>query len=260
MSSKKWLTVGFVGITVVTVVAFWTISVVVYIGANETQESSDLAEASGPIGIVKIHGWIQLVGDPENYEISSSDVAAEIELLANNPNIEVIVLDIHSSGGSTSGADEIIGAIKRIEKPVIAMIREQAMSSAYLIASAADSIYADRYAVVGGLGITGSYLSNAGKHKKEGTEFIEISSGPHKDMWNRDREMKPVEKAIEQGIVDEHFEIYLQTVAEGRGMDINQLREVADGRPYTAKQAKTLGLIDYIGGVDEITNVVMAPI
>lgn len=252
MLNKKWLRIIFVCVTVVTTIAFWTFSALVYFEANSEGDTSLSTGINGPVGVVKIHGWIQLVGDSTNYEISSVAIASEIDDYANNPDIEVIVLDIHSSGGSTSGADEVIRAIKMAEKPVIAMIREQAVSSAYLIASAADTIYADRYAVVGGMGITGSFVSNAAKNKIQGAEFVEISSGPHKDMWNHDRQMTVEERAISQAIVDEHFGVYVQTVAEGRGLPIEEIKQLADGRPYTVEQALKLKLIDKIGGIEEI--------
>lgn len=252
MFGNKWPTFIFIGITVVTVIAFWTFSAMVYFGMDEDSVSETPTDIEGPVGLVKIHGWIQLVGDPTNYELSSSDVVAEIDAFNNDPDIEMIVLEIHSSGGSTSGADEIIAAIKKVGKPVVAMVREQAVSSAYLVASAADTIYADRYAMVGGMGITGSFLSNAGKNRQEGAEFVEISSGPHKDMWNRDREMTAEERAIEQSIVDQNYETYIQTVAEGRKLDIETIRKLADGRPYSTQQALELKLIDKIGGIEEI--------
>jgi protease IV len=252
MFNKKWFRIAFVIVTVVTVIAFWTFSALVYFEANSEGDASVSTGVNGPVGVVKIHGWIQLVGDSTNYEISSVTIASEINDYANNPDIKVIVLDIHSSGGSTSGADEVIRAIKRVEKPVIAMVREQAVSSAYMIASAADTIYADRYAVVGGMGITGSFVSNAAKNKREGAEFVEISSGPHKDMWNHDRQMTAEERVISQVIVDEHFGVYVQTVAEGRGLPIEDIKQLADGRPYTAEQALKLKLIDKIGGIEDI--------
>jgi protease IV len=254
MIKRKHLKVGFVVVTTFTVVAFWALSGMVYLEANsgKSNEATVAGCVDESIGVVKIYGWIHLTDNPSNYEISSGRIASEIDAQANNPDVKVILLDVYSPGGSTSGADDIVQVIKRADKPVIALVREQALSSAYLIVSAADTIYADRYAILGAMGVTGSFLSNAGKNEREGAEFVEISSGPHKDMKNPDRHTTAEERAMQQTIVNEHYGIYVQTVSEGRKISVDDVKELADGSIYSAEQAVELKLIDKVGNINTV--------
>lgn len=240
--NKKWLQVSFVIVTLVTVVAFWVISAVVYIQANTGE--TDCSGAT--VGTVEIHGNLDLVGQP-----SANDIVGQIKRYTSDPNIQAIVIDIDSPGGSMTAADEIARAIKESGKKTIAVIRENGKSAAYLVASAADEVYAGKYSLVGNIGINGSILSRVGQNKQDGLEYVEITTGPFKDIYNPDRPLSVIDKQKIQAVADDHYKLFVEAVAENRGIDEARVQELADGMTYTASQALEVGLVDYIGSKED---------
>jgi protease-4 len=103
--------------------------------------------------------------------------------------------------------------------------------------------------VTGSIGVYGQLLNAAQLFEKLGIEGIIVRSGDSKAMGNIFERPTAEQLAIRQEMVDELHELFVQTVAEGRDMDIEKVRELADGRPYTGRQALELGLVDQLGGV-----------
>lgn len=246
MTNKKWLKVSFVTVTLVTVVAFWVITGVVYTQANS--EGGSVCSGS-TVGIVEIHGNLDLVGQP-----SADDIVSQIKRYTLDPNIQAIVIDIDSPGGSMTAADEIARAIKESGKKTIAVIRENGKSAAYLVASAADEVYAGKYSLVGNIGINGSILSRVGQNKQDGLEYVEITTGPFKDVYNPDRPLSAIDKQKIQAVADDHHKMFVQAVAVNRGMDEVRAQELSDGTTYTAVQALEAGLIDHVGSKEDALN------
>ena len=91
------------------------------------------------------------------------------------------------------------------------------------------------------------YMNTEELFKKIGISSTKIKSGPYKDIMSSDRPMTPEEQAILQNIVNEIYDNFVKTVAEGRKMEESKVRSLADGRVYTGLQAKNLGLVDEIG-------------
>ena len=114
--------------------------------------------------------------------VSSSDVVEFIESADEDAQIKAILLEINSPGGSAVASDEIAAAIKKTEKPVVAVIREAGASGGYWIASAADHIIANRMSITGSIGVISSYLEFSGLMGKYGVGYQRLVSGGRKSI------------------------------------------------------------------------------
>ena len=111
---------------------------------------------------------------------------------------------------------------------------------------AADEIYANRMSMLGSIGVRMTYYNTKELMDKLGVKEISITSGRNKTMMSSMEELTDEQRAILQKSVDESFEYFVQVVSEGRGIPADSVREFADGRIYTPKEAMELGLIDGI--------------
>ena len=182
----------------------------------------------------------------------SRDIMAQIRDAAEDISVRALLLNIDSPGGSPTAAEEIAKELARFKaeskKPVVATMGDMGASAAYWIAAAAsDKIYANATTMTGSIGVYMPYMNVKKLLDTIGVESGMIKAGKNKGMFTVDREMTEEEKAIAQNIVNEIHEEFIQVVAEGRHMDGQELRKLADGRVYTGKQAKNVGLVDEVG-------------
>jgi protease-4 len=206
-----------------------------------------------------------------------------LECLANDENVRGVVLRINSPGGTISGSDYYYSLLQELKAeldvPVIASMGDVAASGGYYIATAADKIFAERSTLTGSIGVIVSMYDASELCEKFGVASTPIVSGPMKGMGDFMKKPTPEETAVWQALVDESYEQFLDVVRAGRpwyrgetpedsenkengetGETLAdataeerdaELRRVADGRIYTAKQAKDLRLIDEIGFLDD---------
>lgn len=184
--------------------------------------------------------------------VGSRDVMAQIRDAAEDISVRALLLNIDSPGGSPTAAEEIGKELERFKavskKPIVATMGDTGASAAYWIAAcASDKIYANATTLTGSIGVYVPYLNVQKLMDTLGVTSNMIKSGEHKGMLSPDRELTQEEKDIMQNLVNEIHEQFIDVVAKGRHMDGQQLRSLADGRVYTGKQAKNVGLIDEVG-------------
>jgi protease-4 len=173
---------------------------------------------------------------------------SKIRSLANDPANVGLVVNVDSPGGSAYLSDIIYNALKNYKlcgKTYYAAFGEMAASGGYYIAAPADKIFADRNTLTGSIGVTfGTQFDISGLLEKYGVKTETIVSSENKAMGNIFEPMTDEQKSIFQGLIDETYNRFLDIVAEGRDIKKSKVRELADGRLYTAKQAMKLNLID----------------
>lgn len=182
----------------------------------------------------------------------SDEIIKQLHAAAADPSVKAIVLRINSPGGSSSATEEVGGEIKKIRengKIVVTSMGDAAASGGYWLAACTDKIYANPTTLTGSIGVYMPYANWEELYKKIGIRQEKIKSGPHKDILSSDRPMTDEERAILQAMVDEIHEGFVAVVAQGRHMDIETVRKLADGRVYTGKQAKEAGLVDELGNL-----------
>jgi len=263
---KKILKIVLVVFVVLTALAFWTEKGLYFLEEDEDDYAGLPCYEYGDIGIIEIKGEIvpYLVyasdsQEPENPDsVSSEDVVYCLDGLKENGDVRAVILEINSYGGSPVASEEIMNAIKRLSKPSVAVIREGAVSGAYLIASATNKIFASEFSDVGGIGITMSYLDYSKQNNKDGITYQQISAGKFKDTGDPDKPLTAEEKELLMRDIKISHEFFVKKVAQNRKLDIEKIRALADGSSMLGASAKENGLIDEIGGFNEAENWVIA--
>lgn len=184
--------------------------------------------------------------------VASEDIFSMIEVANQDPAIKAIIVEVDSAGGTPVAGEEIAAAISDSEKPVVAYIRDMGASASYWAISDADRIWASKNSSVGSIGVTMSYLNNTEKNKKEGLTFEKLSSGIFKDAGNADLPLTKEERAVFMRDINIIYENFIEDISINRNIPIEKVRSFADGSTVLGEKAKELGLIDEIGGLDEV--------
>jgi protease-4 len=213
-----------------------------------TRHKIALIDVSGLIMNVRKPG---LLSDGEN---PVSIFREKLQTAAEDPTVKAVVLRINSPGGGVTASDIMYRDLQdfrqRTGKPVVACLMDVAASGGYYLAMGCDSVYAHPGTVTGSIGVIMSLYNAEGLCTKLGIESNPIKSGPNKDLGNPARKLSDHERQILQGIVDQFYSQFVAVVAEGRRLPEERVRAIADGRIYSANEAKQLGLIDQIGYLD----------
>ena len=166
--------------------------------------------------------------------------------------VKAIVFRIESPGGEIEPCQEILLEIERIKetKTIVVSMGGTAASGGYYISTQADKIVALPTTQTGSIGVISQIMNIEGLLEKLGIEVETFKGGKYKDMYRGFREMTQEEKEIMQGMIDEYYELFIEVVAEGRGLNKEEVRNLATGQIYTGTEAKELGLIDELGNLD----------
>jgi protease-4 len=182
----------------------------------------------------------------------SEDVVRMLdEIAANEDQYSGVILELDTPGGAVLAAQEIHDAIERLEHdtdlPVLAWARDVTASAGYYIAAPADRIVAASTTLTGSIGVILEYYEAAELADKVGVKSVVIKSGKLKDMGNPLRAITPEERAVLQSVIDEAYDQFVGVVSDGRKLSEAKVRKLADGRIYSGRQAKQLGLVDELG-------------
>ena len=210
------------------------------------------------VAVINIEGTIVCGADSrENLfqqanGVTSGSIMKQIRDAAADDSVKALLLRIDSGGGSATAAEEVGRELVRFKektkKPIVATMGNAGASAAYWIAAcASDKIYANATTLTGSIGVYMPYMNTEELFKKIGITSDKIKSGPYKDIMTNDRPMTAEEKEILQNIVDEIYDQFVYTVSAGRRMETSKVRAIADGRIYTGRQAKNIGLVDELG-------------
>lgn len=219
---------------------------------DDSDYSNRYNDSSCSVAGVQLHGSLYTYYDYNSQSIddiaSSEDIIYDLELAENSPNIDVILLEIDSYGGMPVAAEEIATMLsKYVTKPVVAQIRGAGTSAAYWVASASDYIFASALSDVGGIGVTMSYVDESKVNELGGYTYNQISSGKFKDSGDPQKALTDEEKAMFQRDIDLAHDIFVNTVATNRDLDVEKVKMLADGSSTMGEQAKGNGLIDAVG-------------
>lgn len=193
----------------------------------------------------------------ENKKYKQSWALSTIESIKNDKSNVALAVFINSPGGGVYQSDEVYLALKNYKKetgrPVYVYQQSLAASGGYYISLAADKIFANRNTLTGSIGvITGTSVDCTELLDKIGIKSKTITAGKNKNMFNFNEPLTEEHKAIMQEIANECYDQFTQIVCENRSeLTLEKVKELADGRIYTAKQAKQHKLIDEIGTTDD---------
>lgn len=186
-------------------------------------------------------------------QIGSSSFIKTLKKAQNDPDIKAIVIRINSPGGSAYASDEMaheIIACKKV-KPVMVSFGDVSASGGYYMGCVGDSIFALPNTITGSIGVF-ALLPNTQQlfGEKLGLHYETVELGELSAGWRPDRALSEKEKAMMQKMINGIYDDFLTTVSTGRKMTKEKVASLAEGRVYTAIDAKSLGLIDDFGGLD----------
>lgn len=199
----------------------------------------------GRVAVVEVTGLIADAGP----------VVEELEAHGEDPSVRAVVVRVESPGGVVAPTQEIHDAIRRLRergKPVVASLGAVAASGGYYLAAAADHIVANPGSLTGSIGVLIQLAELEGLLRKVGVRYEVVKAGRYKDLGNIARPLSPEERQVLQTLVDEMYDQFVTAVVEGRpALDRARVLELADGRVYSGRRARELGLVDSLGGLED---------
>ncbi len=185
-------------------------------------------------------------------EIASRTLVPALRMLAADDSVKAVVLRIDSGGGSALASELIWHAVVALEakKPVVVSMSDVAASGGYYIAAGATKIYALDDTLTGSIGVVGGKIAPGAALARHGVTTFPMGRGKRATMmaslgpWNAD------ERATVQAMMESIYQVFLSRVASGRGKTPAEIHPIAQGRVWTGTDAKRLGLVDEIGGLD----------
>jgi protease-4 len=185
--------------------------------------------------------------------LDSTDIIDELREYEKNSSIKAVVLRIDSPGGAVAPSQEIYEEILKIKenKKIIVSMGTVAASGGYYIAAPADKIVANAGTLTGSIGVIMEIPNISGLMQKIGVETQVIKSGEHKDIASMFKSLKPEEKQILQNVLDDVHNQFIMAVSEGRKKKFEEIKKLADGRIFTGRMAKELGLVDELGNLQD---------
>lgn len=214
------------------------------------------------IAIVPIKGIVTTEGAPSFFlfpwrrVVSSTEIVEFLEETKRRRSIKAVLVEINSSGGTPFPCREIAERIKNVGKPTVAWVKEYATSGAYWIASSCDVIVADRLSRIGSVGVVSIRADFSELMRKFGIDIETMASGIFKTLGLPYQKMAPQERQVLKEEMDTIYRYFLEEVSANRKLGKETLKEISSGKIYFGSEAKSLGLIDYLGGGKEAMEVV----
>jgi protease-4 len=213
--------------------------------------NGDLYSSNDKIAVIYIEGTMVTSSVPGGLGYASSEVISDnIRKALNDEDVKAIVLRVNSGGGSSTAGEEAYEEVKKASEsgvPVVVSMGSTAASAAYHLSAPADLIVANPSTMTGSIGTIWQFQNLSEYYDKEGVEYYIVKSGEFKDMGNAARGLSDDEKEYANKVVAEVYSNFVSDVAEGRDMSVSEVKNLADGRIYTGREAKELGLVDELG-------------
>lgn len=229
-----------------------------------TQMREEVIRGEGPdkVLVIDIDGVIaEEDGTPSPFAVGQrmvTEVKRRLEAAGKNDLVRAVVLRVDSPGGTISASDQIWKAItdfrERTELPLVVSMGATCASGGYYVSAPADVLIAEPTTITGSIGVLLTTFNVAALLERIGVEGVTIKAGARKDLLNMFEPLRPEDVAIMEGVVDDAYERFVDVVVKGRskvGLTEERVRELADGRVYTAGQALEHKLIDELGYLDD---------
>ena len=197
------------------------------------------------VAIVRVEGPI----------LDSYQTVEELQAFADDPLVKAIVIRIDSPGGGVAPSQEIYNAVNRVRKEhnktVVASMGTVAASGGYYIAVATDRILANPGTLTGSIGVIMQMANFQELLEKIGVKSVVVKTGKFKDLGSPFRPMAEEERQLLESVMNDTLSQFIEAVADGRSMDAAEVEQLADGRVFTGRQAKSVLLIDEIGDLHD---------
>ena len=214
---------------------------------------ASLGLETGPrIAVIYASGPI-VGGESPFGTIGGRTLSRAIRKAREDRSVAAIVLRVDSPGGSAVASDVIWRetVLAKKEKPVIVSMSDLAGSGGYWISMAAHKIVAQPQTLTGSIGVLGGKFSLAGLYEKLGITAEKVARGRRADLFSTFRPFSPEERRLLKEQILWTYDKFLSKAAEGRDLTKEDIDKVGRGRVWTGRQAKEVGLVDELGGLDK---------
>jgi protease-4 len=187
-------------------------------------------------------------------DLTHRQLLSQIRQATEDDLVKAVVLRVNSPGGGVVASNEIHTELKKLReanKKLVISMGDIAASGGYYIATAGEKIYANADTLTGSLGVIVSILNYREAFEEFGLRQQVYKSGEFKDIGSPAREETVAERVIWQALVDQAYEGFVDVIAEGRNLPRETVKQIADGRIYTGRQAFDLKLIDELGNLED---------
>jgi len=211
--------------------------------------------SEGTIAVVYAQGQIVPGSEDSPFGggmLASADFTETMRDAREDDRVDAVVVRVNSPGGSASASDAILReiALTQEEKPVVISMGNVAASGGYWIATAANAIVADPLTITGSIGVFGLHLNTSELlSDRIGLTFDQVQTAPLADFLSPTDALTERERELFQTFVMETYSEFLEKVAEARGMTVEEVDAVAQGRVWTGADALEVGLVDELGGL-----------
>lgn len=210
------------------------------------------------IAVMHLSGAIEDGKKASPGSIVSGPTVKAIEEIIKDDKIKAVVVRINSPGGSATASEAIRRALVQLKnkKPTIISMGDMAASGGYWVSCIGVPVYAERGTLTGSIGVFSMKLSFGSLIKRIGLHFENISLDESANAFSPDRTWTEEDEKALQGTIDEVYTKFLALVSDSRGIKVEKLEDLAGGRVWSGTQAKRVGLVDEIGGLDDCLAVV----
>src|SRR5438309_123359 len=246
-----WILIGGGAFFLFVLAVFSLVYLTLHAGGNETSLSSSFGDK---IGVVDLDGVI----------LSPKTVVDQLKKYGDDSSIKAIILHVNSPGGGVAASEEIYREVKRVrdekKKRIVASIETVGASGAYYVSSATNKIYADQGSIVGSIGVISEWVNYGDLLHWAKMKEVILKTGEFKDTGNPTRDLTPAEKEYLQALINNLYGQFIQAVADGRKLKVDEVRAIADGKVWTGAQALPMQLIDQVadfqGAVEDTAKAV----
>jgi len=226
----------------------FTVVIIALVSGSSDKTETVTVGSGDKVAVVDLKGVIA----------SSDEVVRQMKKYRNNSSVRAIVLHIDSPGGGVVASQEMYEEVRAVRdggKPVIVSMGSLAASGGYYVAVGGSYLVANRGTLTGSVGVISEFLQVKDALDKLGIGVKTIKAGKLKDAGSPMRAMNEDDQKYFQALMDDVHRQFIDVVARERKMDVEKVRELADGRVFTGEQALQLGLVDTLGTFEDAVRI-----
>ena len=244
-----------------------------FVSPTDVANAQKASNGNGNIAIVYAVGEIYDSGDDG---INSAELSKTILEIANDDDVDGVVLRVNSPGGSAYGSEQIWDALQKVKdagKPLAVSMGDMAASGGYYISCGADRIFAEPLTLTGSIGVFGMIPCIKELYEEKlGINQSVVKTNSNSEFPMLTERITPAQQASMQRMVNNTYELFVSRCAEGRNMPSDSIKAIAEGRVWDGISAKNIGLVDEFGnledatkwvaeqaGIDDDYNIIIAP-
>jgi protease IV len=239
-----------VGAVVLTIILIVVSVIAISFGSFAT-----ISDGECTIAVMPIEGTIMPFGYGYQYPeftTTPNDVRDFITLATDDISIEGILFEVNSPGGTPVASESIAKQISALELPNAVLIGDMGASGGYMVASAADRIFASPMSDVGSIGVTMSYVEESQKNEEDGLTYVQLITGKFKDAGDPNKPLSEEERTYFQGQLDSIRDVFVGMVAMNRNLPVDEVSAIADGGTLIGQAAVDKKLVDQIGDRESV--------